>query len=225
MGVRLEDLRCEQTPSQQRYFGGWTIKRAPNSTRPTRVVTVSDSYLGFRTHWWNNRTVPCVRVGCPACKPGQRSDWHGYLLCLWGKEEEHVLFEFTAAGKPALDAIIEQEGNLRGLVVSVSRAKETKSGNGRVIVNLQRRANLECGKVLPLDEPIFPILCGIWGLAIDDGSEPAGLNQTEEQHVRNTKREKAKAAKVAEDLYSPTLFDRVKGFVAGGNGHAVKEGS
>jgi hypothetical protein len=159
MGWSIDNVRTERLPTGDDSSGSWTIKRASHE-RPLQLVIVSHDLFGIRTHFWQRRTGPCLKVGCEACAKHQLSRWNGYLLALQVPSNERVIFEFTPAAAVTLDALFKEAGTLRGLKLLAGRAGGKL--NGKVQVTSQ--GFTPNTHKLPADEPVWPVLSRVWGL-------------------------------------------------------------
>lgn len=154
-----DEFRIESRPSGVDTGFGWSIVRTPSDTG-LGLVIVSDDIFGVRTHYFLNRTMPCMRRGCPACAAGRLSRWSGYLLAVRIGGGEKVVFEFTPAAVPTFDAEYGERKTLRGLHIIATRA--SKRENAKVMVAVKGlHANAH---KLPPSQDVWPILSHIWGI-------------------------------------------------------------
>ena len=159
MTVRKEDVRSERLPTDEDQPSPWKIIRTPMVT-PIKVVCVSHDLVGYRVHYWNNRTTVCVKEGCPACLAGWRSRYAGYVLAVGANDNSQYVFEFTPPPALILGKAFDERGTLRGLNLVFSR--RTKKANGAVTVTI--RGTNDQAHRLPPDQDTWSILSRIWGL-------------------------------------------------------------
>lgn len=143
------------------------IVRTP-SDRPLVAIVTSDYPMGCRTHFANNRTVPCEGDhDCEACGRGLSFRWHGYVGALLVTTLEHVIFEYTAPVAKTFANYIDNHFNLRGCKFEATRPG--KRPNSRVVIQC-KPADLNHWR-LPEQPKLALLLCHIWGVAYD-GHEP-----------------------------------------------------
>lgn len=176
----------ERLPSVDSTNSGWDIIRALPDGKLS-LVSVARDFFGIRTHFWKNRTGPCLRSGCDACAHHHLSRWHGYLECVRAPEGTQVIFEFPPPAAMQLDAAVKEYGGLRGLQIVVTRA--TKKPNGKV--TLQFKGLSPGAHKLPKELPIWPILSRIWGMSEDAPGEfaeftPENLAECEKIETKGT---------------------------------------
>lgn len=145
------------------------IIRTP-AEKPIVAVVTSLEIIGCRTHFVNNRTVPCEgQTHCHWCHQGHSWRWHGYLACILTESLEHALFEFTATASDTFRNYQLVHGDIRGCKFHAQRP--CKRHNGRVVISTKsidlQRWNL------PDPPNVKAILCHIWNVqntnAVDVG--------------------------------------------------------
>lgn len=172
--IRPEDLYLESHPSDRDSHFNWTITRASHE-RPLSLVVLSREVFGIRTHFWANRTCPCVKTNCPACDAGRLSRWTGYLACVNHANWSQVLFEYTPPAAEQLRAILESQGFLRGTKLVAGRTQ--KRANARVTV--VSKGLYEHVDRIPPEPEILPILFHIWGLKEKEPTQSGGYDRQE----------------------------------------------
>lgn len=161
----------ESTPPSAADGHPLRIIRTPSSKPISAVVTTPDS-VGCRTHFLNNRTVPCEGPDkCESCHDGHSWRWHGYVAALNTATLEHFIFEFTAAASETFKNYYNLKGDLRGCWFTAHRPSGRH--NGRIVISAKpsdpQRTHL------PEPPDIRRILCHIWGVQYTKTREGARL--------------------------------------------------
>lgn len=139
------------------------IVRTPADKALVGIVTCTD-VVGCRTHFVNNRTIPCEGEDtCPWDAEGHSWRWHGYVSAVLCTSLEHVLFEFTATASDTFKNYNLLHGTIRGCKFLAHRP--SKRHNGRVVVACQP---VDVQRVRLPDPPdIRAILCHVWNVQYD----------------------------------------------------------
>lgn len=179
MSISRDDCRIERMPSEHDGSFIWSIKRASHESS-LLLCLISSDIFGIRTHYFNKRTMPCVRAYCEPCNRHQTSRWTGYLQAVDAKNGSRVLFEFTPAAAATFDQAHKDRGTLRGLNVIAGRT--SNKINAKVQVTIKGMSDK--AHVLPCEVETWPILAHIWGLkpeapAIISGHTPDALAESE----------------------------------------------
>lgn len=138
---------------------GYRLIRTPTA-HPLIGHIISDNLVGCRTHFNNQRTVPCEAPNCDSCENGIAWRWHGYVLLLLDATQEVVIFECTARSSESIAAYWQRYGTTRGAHMKASRVNGRQ--NGRVLLQC-KPADLQ--KIsLPAASPVEKLLCHIWNI-------------------------------------------------------------
>jgi len=163
----------------------WRITRTPPDGK-YKLILVSSQFVGVYTHYRGGRTVGHKRNGCEACKEGNRKRWTGYILAVEHPTPRQILFEFPAGACESFAMLEEQIGTLRGAQIACSREK----GKPRGSIIVEYRGRSERAALLPVDEPIIPILFRIWGVLdvphapVDSSPAPAPADRPARRNPR-----------------------------------------
>lgn len=123
-------------------------------------VCLSPDLLSCMTHYYNRRTTPCEQPKCEACDAHIPYRWHSYLAGYNPNTRERFLVEITADVAEKLEQAREQNGTLRGLVVTLDRP--TRRPNGRVRVQTRTWDKPQCD--IPACPDVAQALCVIWSI-------------------------------------------------------------
>jgi hypothetical protein len=182
MSVDERNLRLEEFPSDPREDFAWQIVRAePN--KPVAFICLTPRPFGIRTHFYQGRTIPCVRYNCPACKNNMLSRYTGYLAALSAKVHRNVLVEYSAGAAGDLQKVLTVNNSLRGSNFILSRVGRKANGPLR----FEYKGLFSGGLVLPPCPDVFSILCKVWRLDtetyvdVDSGTE---LKLSEHERVQ-----------------------------------------
>ncbi len=112
---------------------GYDLRRTPPDA-PLKGLITSDDLIGCFTHWWGGRTVPCEDENCEACRANTPTRWHCYLSVLQSGSHDHFIFECT--GKAALPLIDwrDENGTLRGALMTAFRPKRRRNARVEIIL-------------------------------------------------------------------------------------------
>jgi len=122
------------------------------------AIVLSDWMTGNELHWWNGRSFPHLKHGCPACEAKRAKVWKGYLACLDPKNRKVFILELTPNCTEPLSAYKNTFGSLRGGLIKLDRSA-TKI-NGRVTATMTQ-TNLG-GMELPQPPNVQAILAHMW---------------------------------------------------------------
>lgn len=135
------------------------IMRTPTKKSIEAIITCN-KVVGTNTHWYGGRTIPCEIPKCEACDKGVSWKWHGYVSAVTPKDNDHFLFEMTAAAHDAIKVYKKNQPDLRGCFFKASRPSSRV--NGRILIRTKKwESNLE---LLPDPPDIAAILCHIWNV-------------------------------------------------------------
>ena len=149
----------DSTPPADLGRSGFRLIRTP-AGHPLVGHIISDSLVGCRTHFNNQRTLPCESPNCDCCESGIAWRWHGYVLLLLDATQEVVIFECTARSSESIAAYHQRHGTTRGAHMKASRVNGRN--NGRVLIQC-KPADLQ--KItLPPALPVEKLLCHIWNI-------------------------------------------------------------
>lgn len=132
--------------------------------KPIRGIITSPSLVTARTHYANNRTVPCgLQTPCPLCEEGFAWRHHTYVSLVLSDTYEHVILELTFNAAETLRNLQRVSENLRGTQITTSRPSGRP--NGRIVVALRPGDPVRTS--IPDPPNIERILCHIWGIKYD----------------------------------------------------------
>jgi hypothetical protein len=92
------------------------------------VVVLSERQVGTEIHWYNGRSFPHLKNGCPACLAKRPAVWKGYLAVWQPKPRTIAIIEFTTRCTNALDAYFLAYGTLRAATVVLTRKGRSDKG-------------------------------------------------------------------------------------------------
>lgn len=131
------DEHIRWTPRPPQDEGGTYIPIAVVDPRlPLRVICLSREMEGVMTHFWHDRTRPCVLTAgstCPACTAGSPTRWKGYLFGYIPAISRIVLLQLTRATVRKTPLLLSAQ-DLRGYHVTLSRFGLSR--NGQLSVDL-----------------------------------------------------------------------------------------
>lgn len=165
MKARFSDVRSSDMPDDLDLNSGWIIKRAPTSG-VLRLAVYSEKWKGIRTHYINNRTIPCLKDmrRCEGCQSKMDSRWKGYLLCANTANGQQTVLEFTPPAVIPLATHFAEYKTIRGCLIVVGRARDRS--NGKVQIEIKETRSLAPNKWM--DQPIWPVLAKIWKISAVD---------------------------------------------------------
>jgi hypothetical protein len=135
------------------------VIRVTTSERQTFTV-YSSSFFGQNVHFFGNRSFECTKdkSACNGCERGWPVKWKGYLHCFDHMKRREVFVELTSAASEMMEALVDPDKPLRGVVVNISK---TKGGRyGRYVVSLLSR-DIDADK-LPEEKDPYPVLKFLW---------------------------------------------------------------
>lgn len=135
----------------------WKIMRAKSNGLPACMV-ISPDITGAYVHYWGGRTRPCQGESCDYCAGGQVPRWRGYLAAANGKTRCLGLLEVTPSCIPPIEAFIEEYGDLRGSIITLSRKGNVRNGELLCVVKHQAGLASSC----PPDVDVRVHLQRIW---------------------------------------------------------------
>ena len=152
---------------------GFDLRRTPPD-KPLKGLITTPDIIGCYTHWWGGRTVPCEGDGCEACMANTPVRWHVYLSILESGSYDHFIFECTSKAALPLVDYRNENGTLRGVLMSAFRPKRRRNARVELVLKPFDTSNIK----LP-DPPDLPrAMSIIWqlpGTAIDTRG---AINQT-----------------------------------------------
>jgi len=131
--------------------------RAP-AKGTVELVVLSHDVVGRVTHFFQKRTRPCTREGCPACAAGVRKEWHGYIACWYERQQRKVILEVTAGPGRGLGRMFDQFRTLRGCTIVLGRKDNRPNGE----VWLRGGREVMSGVTLAPEPDLRPILLRMW---------------------------------------------------------------
>lgn len=140
---------------------------SPKGNRSTlRGVVVSHRAVAAYTHWYQERSCPCVgaRGDCALCRDGHARRLKGYLPVLLPMQKLAIL-ELTSEALRSNPKILELAAQLRGWSFSATRIGENR--NSRMAVRFTPPTPKTEKEVehLPADLDVRRALATIWGLS------------------------------------------------------------
>lgn len=136
------------------------LKRTPPTGTLTGVIT-SESLTSVRTHFANNRTVPCeAPEHCLLCQDGHAWRSHVYVAVIDFKTYEHFLLETTAKAASTLVIYRDYHKTLRGCAIRCSRRGDQPNGR----IRIETRRTDPAKTVLPEPPNVQRLLCHIWNI-------------------------------------------------------------
>ena len=161
-------LTFDNRPPADDSGPGYRLIRTPPA-HPLIAHVLSDNLIGCRTHYYNNRTVPCETPECEACASKIGWRWHGYLAILIDATRETAIFECTARASTAFADYYQLHRTTRGCHFKAVRLHQRT--NGRVVIQCQpadpAKINLPAAPDLPTH------LSHIWNIAPNQVTKPA----------------------------------------------------
>ena len=122
---------------------------------------LSSALWGCYTHWDGYRTIECTENPglCRGCVAQMPQRWKGYLHAWDSLTKKFVYVEFTPASAHQLLNQLPPRGDLRGLILKISRSGATMKGRLSVSVT----PALGPTDSLPDGEDPEPVLRKLWG--------------------------------------------------------------
>jgi len=157
-----------EAPSKQHQFIP-IISPRPHSR--TVCVITSDTWIGAYTHFYDNRTRPCLDLveHCEGCQRKQAKRWKAYLCGILVPSHRQVIIEITLGALDSCPALRFDKGQLRGKKITLIRNGSAR--NAPVCVQLETLRGLEN---LPQPFDLMESLCRVWGVHYEIGdAEPA----------------------------------------------------
>lgn len=155
--AQVGKIEWEDSPSAEQRVRRWTIVRAPEKGKAS-FLCLSGKLVGCRTHFFGNRTVPCLGRLCAACEAGKEWEWHGYLACVRGGTKAREIVEIRGAVGGQIHDEYCKRRSLRGMMFSLRRNEQRS--NGRVVVDFTGWA--DDMKQYEEVEGLRKILCTMW---------------------------------------------------------------
>lgn len=159
MSDDLNLYRRSRAPREDQKTYGWKIVRA-SPGKQLKLMVLSEDVFGIDTHYWERRTGPCREVDCPACLAGYDARWKGYVLAVDTSTHQNIVLEFTPPAFPAMDEGLKKYGSMRGMLISVGRAKATFNGTVQIVV--RDRTIIPAGEYQVYG--VWDVLAKIWKL-------------------------------------------------------------
>lgn len=109
------------------------VRCGPGSLRPH--IILNDEIVGAELHWFQGRSTPHLKQGCPFCGPGKQTVWKGHVCGLCETSRKIVIVEFTG---PCLDQLNEYK--LRHGTLRAARLKLHRTGgkpNGKLFAQVE----------------------------------------------------------------------------------------
>lgn len=183
-------------PLPERPNRRWWKVIAPQGKVPLTVTILDDQWVGFWTHWiqdrWNpkGRVVQCEgHADCPFCKAAKPIRWTGYAAAVVHHPREDRVLALTEGAARDLKPQLENRGSLRGLTVVLQRHLPHPNApvHAKVVAEVSEDK-------LPPAFDIMPSLMRMWGLS--PAFKPRGWGE-----VGNKRR-------IDDDPNDPAAFDR-----------------
>lgn len=137
------------------------VKIAPGPEVVYRIL--SDSLIGFMTHYISERTVVCPGYdqGCKHCLTGLDPRWSGYLAVSALNYPTTYLFPISPAAAQNCPALASLDGQLRGKLIGGKRLGKVKTSPLQVIV-YEPPPNAKQPASLPVVD-VREALARLWG--------------------------------------------------------------
>lgn len=162
-----QDQRGAGAPLPDRPSKRWWKVIAPQGRVPLRGTILDDVWVGFWTHWIQDRYNPKGRVvqceeheACPFCKSAKPLRWTGYVAAMMENPKEDRVLALSEGAARDLKRELDNRGSLRGLQVVLQRFLPHPNAPVHVKV---------VGVLAPDGTPptfdIIPSLMRMWGLS------------------------------------------------------------
>lgn len=143
---------------------------SPRPHQKLAVVITSDSWTGAYTHFYNQRTHPCLGEAplCEGCSRRFARRWKAYLCAIMVPGGRRVIVELTVGALDSCPALRHDRGALRGKKLNLWRRGDAR--NAPVMASLETLKGLEG---LPPAFDLMESLCRVWGVhrELGDGEE------------------------------------------------------
>lgn len=159
MDPKPEETRFQNRPNAGDLPSAWKILRASKKGTQT-LLMVSDDCTGCYVHYWSGRTRPCWKNDCYPCACGQAPRWRGYIAVLTQSPSVGRLLEITPSVINDLDRWIQQEGTLRGSLITLKRRGNVP--NGELVCEVAKPTGFAA--TLPPEPNVVQLLSRIWRL-------------------------------------------------------------
>ena len=130
----LTDIEWTETPAAAAPGSRLDLIRCRTGALPPLII-LSHRHVGTEIHWYNGRSFPHLKNGCPACDAKRPAVWKGYLAVWQPQPRTIAILEFTARCTEPIDAYYLAYGTLRAATIRVTR-KGTKE-KGPLFAELQ----------------------------------------------------------------------------------------
>lgn len=152
------------------------LKRTPAAGTLTAIVTSTD-VLSTKTHFTNNRTIPCeLPEQCDPCEQGVSWRRHVYVTAIDPKTSEHFIFETTPTAADTFKNYMNYHEEIRGCLFKAARP--SNRANGRIVIQC-KRLDLATQR-LPEPPNLERLLCHIWNVPYKDAKYD---HRTVRQHL------------------------------------------
>lgn len=135
---------------------------SPQGQRPLRAIILASPLIGCYTHWWTDRTVPCLGPSdqwpCPGCQRHLERRWKGYLACYEPGLSRSILMEVTANSARLRPELLDPAQNLRGSILELHRLPGRKNApvEAKLLIGTHRGT-------LPAPFDVKAALLRLWG--------------------------------------------------------------
>lgn len=156
----LQDIDWQEHPAPIAPGTRLDLIRCKTGSLPPLIV-LSERHVGTEIHWYNGRSFPHLKNGCPACAAKRPGVWKGYLAVWQPKARVPAILEFTARCTSALDAHYLAYGTLRAAAVTLTRKGTKEKGPLTLDVTMSQHAPND----LPAAPDIRRALTAMWNAA------------------------------------------------------------
>lgn len=146
------------------------LVRGPSIHQGIRCVLLADKPFHGLSHWIKEigRHQPCLgEPHCEHCRARRGKRRKGYIAAQYCSSKLLFVLELTDKALHEIDAVLNQRGSLRGLVLHAYRKRNSKgeaSKNAEVIIEWQGTSDAK----LPEAFDELPHVMRMWGWDADD---------------------------------------------------------
>lgn len=123
------------------------------------LIALNPRHVGVELHFWQGRSFPHLKEGCPACAAKNVATWKGYLGVWNPATRLSGILEFTLGCVSALDAHFLARGTCRGATLQIKRNGNKANGKLSLTVSTSQWG---CDQ-LPATPDIRQQLSVMWG--------------------------------------------------------------
>lgn len=176
-------INWDNRPNHSHRANKLKLIRTPRAGKINAVI-LSTHATGVWTHYFGNRTIPCLDSGCQGCEHKRQRRQHCYVSIWFPEEDKRELFECTAEAGHELLCMAEENQPIRGRTIRAWRTG--RAANSPVEIELG--PDLSHKYKLPPEPDVPAALRTIWHLTND----PAAYGEPQkkklvQQHWRREK--------------------------------------